>query len=75
MNTKVGHMAKGENKGLTFITREFPPIFNCVKPLYRTIRDILFPYRLFIGTPKDPEVFAESSSNRLHGARINDEAN
>ena len=41
------------------ILEEFPqPEFDCVKPLCRELRGILFPYRdgLFIGTPKDPEI-------------------
>ncbi|PHH87414.1 hypothetical protein CDD83_8906 [Cordyceps sp. RAO-2017] len=41
------------------ILEEFPqPGFDCVKPLCRELRGILFPYRdgLFIGTPKDPEI-------------------
>ena len=37
---------------------EFPSLFDCVKPLCRTIRDILFPYKdgLFTGTPLDPKI-------------------
>ena len=44
--------------GFEDIMEEFPPLFDCVKPLCKTIRDILFPYKdgLFTGTPKDPEV-------------------
>ncbi|KAM4067749.1 hypothetical protein HRG_009852 [Hirsutella rhossiliensis] len=57
-NTKLGHMDAGKGKGLDLILREFPPAFDCVKPLCRTIRDILFPYRhgLFTGTPQDPKI-------------------
>ena len=58
-NAKFGNMSKSETAGLAFenILDEFPPLFDCVKPLCRTIRDILFPYEngLFIGTPSDPE--------------------
>ncbi|KAF2457385.1 hypothetical protein BDY21DRAFT_385711 [Lineolata rhizophorae] len=43
--------------GFEDILEEFPqPEFNCVKPLCREVRGILFPYRgLFVGTPQDPE--------------------
>jgi len=65
-NAKFGNMSKSETAGLAFenILDEFPPLFDCVKPLCRTIRDILFPYGngLFIGTPPDPE--------RLYGPTI-----
>jgi Fungal protein kinase len=55
---KEGNMAV---KGLEYILEEFPPHFNCVKPLCRELRGILFPYRegLFVGTPKDPKVLYE----------------
>ncbi|KAH8728460.1 hypothetical protein GQ44DRAFT_702345 [Phaeosphaeriaceae sp. PMI808] len=50
--------------GLEDILEEFPPHFDCVKPLCRELRGILFPYHilntrvvgLFVGTPKDPEI-------------------
>lgn len=44
--------------GFGFILREFPPEFECVKPLCRELLGILFPYRdgLFTGTPKDPGI-------------------
>ncbi|KJZ69932.1 hypothetical protein HIM_10688 [Hirsutella minnesotensis 3608] len=45
--------------GFEDILEEFPqPQFDCVKPLCRELRGILFPYRdgLFVGTPKDPEI-------------------
>nr|KMM71664.1 hypothetical protein CPAG_07967 [Coccidioides posadasii RMSCC 3488] len=35
------------------LATEFPPVFDCVKPLCRELRGILFPVR---GTPKDPEI-------------------
>lgn len=57
-NTKLGHMDAGKGKGLDLLLREFPPVFDCVKPLCRTIRGILFPYKdgTFTGTPKDPDI-------------------
>ena len=47
--------------GFEDILEEFPPRFDCVKPLCRELRGILFPYRegLFVGTPKDPKVLYE----------------
>ena len=58
---KLGDMDKGKDKGLDLILREFAPGFECVKPLCRTIRDVLFPYRdgLFTGTPQDPSILYE----------------
>ncbi len=52
---KRGDMDKN---GLEAILREFPQVFDCVKPLCRTIRDVLFPYKdgLFTGTPQDPKI-------------------
>ena len=40
------------------ILEEFPLSCDCFKPLCRSIRDILFPYKsgLFVGTPRDSEV-------------------
>ncbi|KAH7038964.1 FunK1 protein kinase [Macrophomina phaseolina] len=58
-NTKLGHMNKAEDKGFGLILSEFPPEFDCVKPLCRELRGILFPIHkdeLFTGTPKDPEI-------------------
>ncbi|OJD18750.1 hypothetical protein ACJ73_08693 [Blastomyces percursus] len=43
--------------GFEDILSEFPPIFECAKPLCRAIRDILFPYGgrgITVGTPQDP---------------------
>lgn len=40
------------------LMKEFPPEFDCVKPLCRELRRILFPMHkddLFTGTPLDPE--------------------
>ncbi|KAM4067835.1 kinase [Hirsutella rhossiliensis] len=56
---KAGDMSKGEDVGFGFILREFPPEFDCVKPLCRELRGILFPIlngELFKGTPKDPDI-------------------
>ncbi|PGH23710.1 hypothetical protein AJ80_02316 [Polytolypa hystricis UAMH7299] len=42
------------------LAKEFPPQFECIKPLCRELRGILFPIRegdIFTGTPKDPEIF------------------
>ena len=52
--TKKGDMDKQEFER---ILHEIPRVFEAVKPLCRTLRDILFPYRdgLFTGTPEDPE--------------------
>ncbi|KKZ65062.1 hypothetical protein EMCG_01302 [[Emmonsia] crescens] len=44
--------------GFEDILSEFPPIFECAKPLCRAIRDIIFPYGnrgIIIGTPRDPK--------------------
>ncbi|OJD20958.1 hypothetical protein ACJ73_07703 [Blastomyces percursus] len=44
--------------GFEDILSEFPPIFECAKPLCRAIRDILFPYGgrgLIVGTLQDPK--------------------
>ena len=55
---KLGDMNKNKDKRLEVIMEEFPSLFDCVKSLYKVIRDVLFPYRngLFTGTPKDIEV-------------------
>lgn len=58
-NAKLGHMSKAEDKGFGFILREFPSEFDCVKPLCRELRRILFPIHkdeLFTGTPIDPQI-------------------
>ncbi|KAI9804850.1 MAG: hypothetical protein M1825_001219 [Sarcosagium campestre] len=55
-SAKRGHMDSG---GIEYILQEFPqPELDCVRPLCRELRAILFPFRhgLFIGTPKDPEL-------------------
>ncbi len=56
-NRKLGIMDKGKGKGLEVIMKEFPPSFDCVKPLCKVIGDVLFPYKngLFAETPKDVE--------------------
>jgi hypothetical protein len=47
-----------DKNGLEVILREFPGSFDCVKPLCRTLRDVLFPYQdgLFTGTPQDSTI-------------------
>ncbi|PHH90114.1 hypothetical protein CDD83_4460 [Cordyceps sp. RAO-2017] len=57
---EIAHAKRGDMgvDGFEDILEEFPqPQFDCVKPLCRKLRGILFPYRdgLFVGTPKDPE--------------------
>ncbi|KAK2804112.1 hypothetical protein FQN50_006740 [Emmonsiellopsis sp. PD_5] len=52
---KRGNMEAG---GFKYILQEFPPDFECVKPLCRTIRGVLFPHGmegLIVGTPQDPK--------------------
>ena len=53
--SKRGDMDKN---GLEVILREFPAMFNCLKPLCRAIRDALFPHKdgLFTGSPQDPHI-------------------
>ncbi|KAA6410556.1 MAG: serine threonine- kinase Sgk2 [Lasallia pustulata] len=43
---------------LEYILREYSQVFDCVKPLCRVIRDVLFPHKdgLFTGTPQDPNI-------------------
>ncbi|EFR03242.1 FunK1 protein kinase [Nannizzia gypsea CBS 118893] len=44
--------------GLEYLLQEFPLGFECVKPLCRAIRGVLFPYgkgELILGTPQDPK--------------------
>lgn len=55
---KLGDMDKGRQKGLELILDGLTPSFACVKPLCRSLRDILFPYHdgLFTGTPQDAKV-------------------
>ena len=57
-NKKLDNMNKGQKKGLEVIIEEFPSLFDCVKSVYKVIRDVLFSYRdgLFTGTLKDAEV-------------------
>lgn len=52
---KRGDMDKS---GLVDLLAAFPPEFDCIKPLCKRIRDILFPYKdgLFTGTPERPEI-------------------
>ncbi|KAI9781456.1 MAG: hypothetical protein M1816_002377 [Peltula sp. TS41687] len=54
---KRGNMEAGGFERL--LVKEFPPQFDCMKPLCRELRGILFPIHdnaLFIKTPKDPEI-------------------
>ncbi|KAL1952470.1 hypothetical protein VTO42DRAFT_5291 [Malbranchea cinnamomea] len=47
------------NRFELILAKEFPPEFDCIKPLCRELRGILFPFRnntIFTGTPRDPEV-------------------
>ena len=58
----IAHAKRGDMYVDPFedILEEFPPHLDCVKPLCREMRGILFPYMgggaLFVGTPKDPEI-------------------
>jgi hypothetical protein len=53
---KLGYM---HVDGFEYILNEFPEAFDCIKPLCKKIRGILFPIledgALFIGTPDSPE--------------------
>ncbi|KAG5302196.1 serine/threonine protein kinase Sgk2 [Histoplasma ohiense] len=52
---KRGNMEAG---GFEYLLQEFPPGFECVKPLCRTIRGVMFPHGkegLIVGTPQDPK--------------------
>ncbi|KAL1952877.1 hypothetical protein VTO42DRAFT_4064 [Malbranchea cinnamomea] len=55
-NAKRGNV---DAKGFELILEEFPPMFDCLKPLCKELRSLLFPIRdnaIFTGTPRDPEV-------------------
>ena len=45
-----------DKKRFKRILREYPATFNSVRPLYRSLRDIIFPWMnvLFTGIPEDP---------------------
>ncbi|KAA6408373.1 MAG: serine threonine- kinase Sgk2 [Lasallia pustulata] len=47
-----------DKNGLEDILRECSQVFDCVKPLCRVIRDVLFLHKdgLFTGTPQDPNI-------------------
>ncbi|KAF5139517.1 hypothetical protein E5D57_003313 [Metarhizium anisopliae] len=65
-NTKLGHMIKAENKGFGLVLKEFPSEFDCVKPLCRELRRILFPIHdgdLFTGTPQEPKILYDPMIN------------
>ncbi|EGE79109.1 serine/threonine-protein kinase Sgk2 [Blastomyces dermatitidis ATCC 18188] len=52
---KRGNMEAG---GFEYLLQEFPLGFECVKPLCRTIRGVMFPHGkegLIVGTPQDPK--------------------
>ncbi|TWU78747.1 hypothetical protein ED733_006618 [Metarhizium rileyi] len=49
----------GDMVGFELVLKEFPSEFDCVKPLCRDLRRILFPIydgALFTGTPQEPKV-------------------
>ena len=59
-NAKRGNV--GANGFERILAKEFPPEFECVKPLCRELRGILFPIRhgdIFTGTPKESKVLYE----------------
>lgn len=65
-NTKLGHMIKAEDKGFGLVLKEFPSEFDCVKPLCRELRRILFPIYdgdLFTGTPQEPKILYDPIIN------------
>ncbi|KAF5137914.1 hypothetical protein E5D57_001693 [Metarhizium anisopliae] len=74
---KRGDMDKN---GLEAILRECSQVFDCVKPLCRTIRDVLFPHKdgLFTGTPQDPNILYDpiikAFNDTIAGIRL-EEAN
>jgi serine/threonine protein kinase len=48
--------------GFELILEEFPPEFDCIKPLCRELRGILFPFHkggILTGTPTDPNILYE----------------
>lgn len=55
--------------GFTELLEELPPVFDCVKPLCKEIRGVLFPVfedgQLFKGTPSGPP---EDLYDRIIGA-------
>ncbi|KAL1957251.1 hypothetical protein VTO42DRAFT_6157 [Malbranchea cinnamomea] len=56
-NAKRGNVDAGGFERI--MAQEFPPEFDCVKPLCRELRGILFPIRknaIFAGIPKDPAI-------------------
>ncbi|TWU72883.1 hypothetical protein ED733_004107 [Metarhizium rileyi] len=68
--SKRGDMDKN---GLEFILRKFPTTFDCIKPLCRIIRNVLFPYKdgLFTDTPHNPQTLydpiIQAFDNALEG--------
>lgn len=59
--------------GFEELLDEFPRVFDCVKPLCKEIRGVLFPYKdgLFIGTPSDPENLYDSIIKAFDNAIAN----
>ncbi|KAL1954026.1 hypothetical protein VTO42DRAFT_1804 [Malbranchea cinnamomea] len=53
------HGSVDANRFELILAKEFPPEFDCIKPLCRELRGILFPIRgntIFTGTPEDPGI-------------------
>ena len=74
---KRGNM---DASGFEDILEEFPSEFDCIKPLCRGLRVILFPIRdnaLFTGTPKDPEILygriIKAFDNAIDGIKATEE--
>ncbi|OJD13000.1 hypothetical protein AJ78_06493 [Emergomyces pasteurianus Ep9510] len=66
-NAKRGRM---DVNGFEDVLLEFPPEFNCVKPLCRELREDLFPYcrGLFVGTPVKSEILYDPIIQAFHKA-------
>ncbi|OJD15459.1 hypothetical protein AJ78_04300 [Emergomyces pasteurianus Ep9510] len=66
-NAKRGRM---DVNGFEDILLGFPPEFNCVKPLCRELREVLFPYcrGLFVGTPVKSEILYDPIIQAFHKA-------
>ena len=61
----------GKN-GFKSALEEFAPVFNCIKPLCKKLRSILFPLtkdgELNLGTPADPNTLYEPIIKALEDA-------
>ncbi|KKZ63811.1 hypothetical protein EMCG_01915 [[Emmonsia] crescens] len=66
-NAKRGRM---DVNGFEDVLLGFPPEFNCVKPLCRELREVLFPYcrGLFVGTPVKSEILYDPIIQAFHKA-------